>query len=327
VRVLLVHLGPPGDVLPALPVVHDIRVAFPEARIDWVAEPAAAGLLRRVDGVQAVHEATPARWRAAWWKGGTRTEWRALRERLRREVYDVVIDLEGSTASAVVARQARGLHFGPTERSDGAPADAIAGWLADQTVRIEPGLHRIDRARGFVAQVLARPLQGAPIYGLRADPGERRPGRPTVVVAHSGAGDASAWPVQSWVLLGKRLIGAGWNIALPQSNEAEQTRAELIAAGLQYEGQLRVEVWPALRLEALIDRLAGVQGVIGVDGMLSRLAAALELPHVQLHNGAATAARHGPLPAHGRAWQIAVEGRPAPALEAVWAAWNGVLAT
>jgi heptosyltransferase-1 len=326
VRLLLVHLGPLGEVLPAVPVVHDIRVHFPDATVDWVAEPAVAPLLRRVDGLHEVVEAAAARWSAGWWKAAVRREWQALRARVRREPYDVVIDLQGRNASAWVAHQARGVRFGVGNRSEGSEFGAFAGWFVDHAIRVEPRLHLTDRARTLVAQVLGRPLDGAPVYGLRVEAADRRPGRPTVVFAHAGASDAALWPVAQWVQLGKRLIAAGWNIALPQSDEAEQTRAELIAAGLQYEGQLRVEVWPALRLETLLQWMAATQAVIGVAGTLSQIGMALDLPQVQLHNGT-TAWRAGPLVTHGRAWQVAVEARPTPPLEAVWSAWNGVLSS
>jgi heptosyltransferase-1 len=65
--------------------------------------------------------------------------------------------------------------------------------------------------------------------------------------------------------------------------------------------------------------------VIGVDSGLSHMAVALELPHVQLYNHP-TAWRTGPQASHGLRQQVAVEGRPVPTLEAVWSAWNRVLA-
>jgi heptosyltransferase-1 len=76
-------------------------------------------------------------------------------------------------------------------------------------------------------------------------------------------------------------------------------------------------------LDALVDRMGGVHGVIGVDSGLSHVAVALDLPHVQLYNFP-TSWRTGPLAAHGHAHQVSLEGRPAPDVEAVWAAWRGV---
>jgi len=68
-----------------------------------------------------------------------------------------------------------------------------------------------------------------------------------------------------------------------------------------------------------------VQGAIGVDSGLSHIAVALGLPHVQLYNFP-TAWRTGPQPAHGHRHQVSIEGQPAPSLDAVWEAWQGVRA-
>lgn len=324
-RVLIVQLSPSlAEVVQATPVVHDIRHVFADAVVDWVAEPALVPLLRRVEGLGEVVPCAMQRWRRAWWTGTTRAEWRALKARLQRDPYDIVVDLQGLTASALVARQARGARYGPGNRTEGTDWDAPAAWLVDHAIRIEPRIHAVDRARVLMAQVLGRPAEGPPIYGLRANAPERAASRPTVAFVHAGARGDALWPQANWVQLGKRVIGAGWNIVLPQRSETEQTHAELIAAGLQYEGQMRVEVWPSLPVDKLLDRLAGTHGVIGVEGGLSPVAVALDLPHVQIHNQS-NAWRTGPLPEHGRRFQVAVEARPTPGLEAVWSAWNGVL--
>lgn len=324
-RVLIVQLASLGDVVHAMPVVHDIRHAFPDALVDWAVEPAFAPLVRRVDGVGDVIACPMGRWRRAWWTGAVRREWRAVKARLQREPYDIVIDLQGVTESAIVARLARGLRFGLGNRTEGARWEAPAAWLADHAIRIEPRIHTMDRSRVLVAQALGRPAEGPPVYGLRAKAPERAAPRPTVAFVHGSSRDDTLWPQTNWVQLGKRVIGAGWNIGLPQGSETEQTHAEMIAAGLQYEGQMRVEVWPGLPIDKVLDRLAGAHGVIGVDGGLSHVAVALDLPHVQLHNHP-TAWRTGPRPEHGRRFQVAVEARPTPGLEAAWSAWNGVLA-
>ena len=41
-RILIVKLSSLGDVVHAMPVVHDIRSAHPDAVVDWVVEPAFA---------------------------------------------------------------------------------------------------------------------------------------------------------------------------------------------------------------------------------------------------------------------------------------------
>ena len=322
-RVLIVKLSSLGDVVHTLPVVHDILQAHPGATIDWVVEPGFAPVLRRVQGVSTVIDCALRRWSAAWWTAGVRAEWRAFRARLRSHRYDAVIDFQGLTKSAVIGRMAQlteqGARYGLANRTDGASHEPPARWLVDHPIRIEPRTHALDRARELAARALGYAVQGPPQFGLHAA-GEALIGAPTLVFVHGTSRDDKLWPETAWVELGRRAVAQGWRIALPQAGEVERARADHIARALGASA----EVWPAMDLGTLVDRLGAAQGVIGVDSGLSHIAVALDLPHVQLYN-VPTAWRTGPLVAHGHRHQVAVEATPAPGVDAVWAAWLQVL--
>lgn len=320
VRVLIVKLSSLGDVVHAMPVVHDILGAMPGARIDWVVEPGFAPLVRRVEGIGEVIECALRRWTRSWWTGATRGQWRHFRERLRRVRYDAVIDLQGLTKSAVIARLANvtsgGASHGLANRTDGAGYEAPARWLVDHAIRVEPHIHALDRSRVLAARALGYAVQGAPVFGLRrAAVATTR----TLVFVHGTSRDDKLWPEAHWVELGRRAQAQGWRIALPHAGAAELARAQRLAAALGES----VDIWPAMDLDALVDRMSATQGVIGVDSGLSHIAVALDLPHVQLYNFA-TAWRTGPLEAHGHAYQVSVQAQPTPTVDAVWAAWTKV---
>ncbi len=234
-----------------------------------------------------------------------------------------MIDLQGLTKSAIVAKLARGTRFGLANQTEGSSYEAPAGWLVDHAIRVEPHIHAMDRSRVLVGAALGRAPEGPPKYGLNPKQRVFRTASPTVAFVHGTSRDDKLWPVEHWVQLGKRVIEAGWRIGLPQGNELEHTRAEMIAAGLQFEKAFHVEVWPSLPLDGVLDRLALTQGVIGVDSGLSHIAVALDLPHVQLYNFP-TAWRTGPQANHGHRHQVALEGRP-PSVQATWLAWSNVL--
>ena len=319
VRVLLVKLSSLGDVVHAMPVVHDIRSVHPGALIDWVVEPGFATLVRRVDGVHSAIECALRRWRAAWWTATVRREWRTFREALTAEHYDAVIDLQGLTKSAVIARLAHGVSHGLANRTDGSSFEAPARWLVDHAIRIAPRTHALDRSRLLAAQSLGYTLQGPPRFGLRAGAPPVAPR--TLVFVHGTSRDDKLWPEANWIALGRQLLAQGWRLALPQAGAAERLRAERIAAALG----AGCEVWPAMDLDALVDRLGATHGVIGVDSGLSHIAVALDLPHVQIYNFP-TAWRTGPQPAHGHRHQVSVQGQPTPEVAAVWSAWQQVQA-
>ena len=320
-RVLIVKLSSLGDVVHSMPVVHDIRASFPDARVDWVVEPGFAPMLRRLTGIGEVIECSLRRWRGEWWSYQTRVEWKAFVTQLRREHYDAVLDLQGLTKSALIARLARctpgGARFGLANRTDGAGWEPPARWLADKAIRIPPRTHALDRSRELAAQALGYGLQGPPVFGLRAIGSSAAAAR-SVVFVHGSSRDDKLWPEANWIALGKRLVADGWRIVLPQGSDEEQARARRLAHAI---GDAYCELWPRMNLGLLVDRLGATQGVIGVDSGPSHIAVALDLPHVQLYNFP-TAWRTGPQAAHGHRHQVSVGGDSPPLLDDVWSA-NG----
>jgi heptosyltransferase-1 len=317
VKILIVKLSSLGDVVHAMPAVQDIRGALPHARIDWVVERGFAPLVARCGGVGRVIACELRRWRKSPLAAQTRSEWRAFRDDLRSEAYDAVIDLQGLTKSALVARVARlaagGKRFALANRTDGSSYEAPTRWLADVAVAVEPHAHAITRSRELCAKALGYEVPPDLRFGLHAASRGAGDGR-CVALVHGTSREDKCWPEARWVELGRRLLAAGHSIGLPHGNDAERERGERLAQALG----AAAEVWPRLDLGGLTDRLASCAGVIGVDSGLSHIAVALDLPHVQVYNFD-TAWRTGPLPPQRR--QRSVYGQPSPDVDTVWQAW------
>lgn len=322
-KFLVVKLSSLGDVVHAMPAVQDIRRALPQAQIDWVVERGFAPLVRRCEGVERVIECELRRWRKAPLAATTRSEWRSFREQLQARPYDAVLDLQGLTKSALVARTARlaagGARYALGNRTEGSSYEAPTRWVADVAIPMEPHSHAVQRSRALCAAALGYRVPGPMLYGLAARTGQAHDAIKTeancVALVHGSSRDDKCWPEDRWLELGLRLLDQGLRIALPHGSPAERERSERIAAALGSAA----EVWPALELGALADRMAGCVGVIGVDSGLSHIAVALGLPHVQIYNFD-TAWRTGPAGAH----QLSVYAQPAPSVDAVWQAWQQV---
>ncbi|MDP9046401.1 MAG: lipopolysaccharide heptosyltransferase I, partial [Pseudomonadota bacterium] len=213
-RVLVVKLSSLGDVVHAMPVVHDIRHAHADAAIDWVVEPAFAGLVGRVAGVHAVIECPLRRWTRSGWRPAVWAEWRAFAARLRQTRYDAVIDLQGLTKSALVARLARGTRYGLANRTEGASHEPPARWLVDRAIRIETHIHALDRSRVLAGRALGYAPQGPPVFGLQPRTVAPR-GTPVLVFVHGTSRVDKLWPEADWIALGRRVLAEGWRVALP----------------------------------------------------------------------------------------------------------------
>ena len=351
-KILLVKLSSLGDVVHTLPVVQDIHAAMPGAQIDWVVEKSFAPLLLPLllppptggSGLHRVITCELRRWRKAPFSAATRQAWRSFKTQLQTDAYDAIIDLQGLTKSALVARLARlkplGKRYALANRTEGSGYEAPTRWVADVAIRMAPHIHAVQRSRELAAKALRYSFQENPDFGLKVALKQARQAQeaPEIIATsnaiafvHGTSRADKTWPTAHWIELGQRLNAAGYQIVLPHGNAQERLTSQAIAQALN-QGEVvrqvpRAVVWPLLSLDLLTAELARCVGVIGVDSGVSHIAVALNLPHVQIYNFD-TAWRTGPV-ASGQSEptkqvkQVSVFAQPAPSVNAVWQAWLG----
>ena len=316
-KVLIVKLSSLGDLVHTMPAVMDIQAAFPNAQIDWAVERSFAPLAARCAAVHRVIPCELRRWRKdlikADTRAQTRAEWRAFKADLQHEAYDVILDLQGLTKSALVAWLARktkgGKRYALANRTDGSGYERPTRWVADVAVSVTPHIHAVVRGRVMCAQALGYDVPAHLTYGLGLAGTQRKP---WVALVHGTSREDKEWPLAHWFDLGSRLKQMGFDVALPHGNEAEHLRSMALADMLP-----GAVVWPRLSLDQLTTEMAQCAGVIGVDSGLSHIAVALDLPHVQIYNFD-TAWRTGP---QDSPRQRSVVDCPTPTVDAVWDAW------
>jgi len=349
-KILIVKLSSLGDVVHAMAAVQDIRQAFPDAQIDWVVERGFVPLVRRCKGVHRVIPCELRRWRKALFSTETRQAWQVFKTELQQDAYDAVIDLQGLSKSALVSWLARlgpqGKRYGLANQTDGSSFEASARWVAEVAITLPAHIHAVHRSRQLCASALGYTLPFYVNFGLLAQKDKAPEAIKSaafkaglngmVALVHGTSRADKQWPLDHWRDLARRLLGAGYGVALPHGSAAEEQTSRAIAQDLPH-----AQVWPLLPLDALTDALATCAGVIGVDSGLSHIAVALDLAHVQIYNFD-TAWRTGPLaePAANKPLvvqllssqqfpqiphQCSVFAHPTPTVEAVWQAWQSVL--
>lgn len=96
-RFLIVRIGALGDIVHAVPVAAALRRAYPDARIDWVVSAKHQEILDLLEGITSRIVVRPSASAAG-------LSIPAAMRAIRREQYDVVLDLQGLLKSAVIAR-------------------------------------------------------------------------------------------------------------------------------------------------------------------------------------------------------------------------------
>ncbi len=175
--ILLVRLSAVGDVLFGLPVLEALARAFPQARIDWLAEEKTRGILEghpALDRVLVFPRKTLSREiRRPWsWPSALGRLFRHI-SLLRSRRYDLVLDLQGNMKSALQVLLARGKRKIGFQR--GGSKEGAWLWVKERVDPGPEGTHRIEKDLRLAAHL------GIPADFIRPAlpiaPEDRREGR------------------------------------------------------------------------------------------------------------------------------------------------------
>ena len=273
-RALIIRPSSLGDIVHALPVVHDIRRHRPDIAVDWVAEEAFATLVAMHRDVDRVIPVALRRWRHGILERSTWREAAAFRRALTRDRYDVVLDLQEQVKGALLGWLARGPVHGPDGVSIREPA---ASFTYRYRYPIDPAQHLIDRCRQLAAAAFDYVPEGAPHFDMVPPPLLAAPETPYAVFVHASSRSDKLWPETHWRVLIAHFTQAGLAVLLPWGTSEEAERSTRLAEGLPGSA-----VCPRRELPDLAARLAGAEVVCGVDTGLVHLAAALGSPTLAL---------------------------------------------
>jgi len=272
--VLIIRPSSLGDIVHALPIVHDIARHRPGFAIDWVAEEPFAGLIALNHGVRRVIPVALRRWRHHLLRQSTWREFGVFRRQLVSERYDAVLDLQEQVKGALLAMLARGPVHGPDRASIREPAATLA---YRHTHAIDPRWHLIDRCRALAGLALGYEPEGPPRFDLSPPPRRDAPTSRYAVLLHATSRADKLWPMTHWRALIEHLLRTGIVVVLPWGSPAEAARSTQLAKGL-----VGVVVPPHRSLPRLAALLARAEIVCGVDTGLVHLAAALGVPTIAL---------------------------------------------
>lgn len=282
-KILVVRLSSLGDILHLFPAISDLRKCFPDAEIHWLVEPAFAEMVGWHSAVNKVIAVPLRSHKKNWWKIPRLL--RGLRQQLKAENYDIVLDAQGLLKSALLARLAGVDIYGFDAKS---ARESLAARFYQKTASVPQGLHIIEKNRQLVAQLFGADVQQAADFGLelfrQKHVSEGLPNalggfadKPYIVLLHGTTWNSKYWPESSWQELVNLLNKQGLQCLLPWGNEEEHRRALRLAAGGQ------AQVLPKLTLTGLMSVLLHAQGFISVETGIGHLATVLDIPGIMLH--------------------------------------------
>jgi heptosyltransferase-1 len=262
-RLLLVRLSALGDVTMALHVLSALKARDPGIRVSWLVEDRFRGLLEGHPQIDILHVYERRRVRVP------HRLWTFVRG-LRRERYDVTLDLQGNLKSGLLAR----LAGAKRTLSLDAPLAREGNRLLVRERVPPPEGHRLKAYLALVDRVLGP--GPSPLAVLPAE-GEAH----GAVVLHPGVsrfGAFKRWPAASFADLGDRLAGRLGTGVILTAGPGERADAEEVRRRMRREASIA----EPKGLRALAGLLKGARLFVASDTGPAHIAAALGVPTVTL---------------------------------------------
>ena len=285
-RILLIKPSSLGDIVHAMPACAAIRRAYPKARLTWLVKRQWAGLVERIEGVDLV-----------WPVESTFKGWLSQVPALRKERFDLVLDLQGLFRSAAIGwLSGSPLLVGFTNGREGSP------WFYSRRVPVpQSDMHAVDRYL-LVAKAVGAVESGAPEFRFRiphtdyeeVDRLLSRSGVPSgtswVAMNVSARWPTKRWPAASFAEVADRLQQEGCGAVVLIGGPDERADVTAISGmmktpAVDLAGATTVGLLPALLSRAAL--------LITNDSGPMHIAAAIGTPVVALF-GPTSAARTGP---------------------------------
>lgn len=247
-NILIVRLGAMGDIIHALPGAASLKHSFPAARVTWVVEPQWVPLL---DGNGFVD-------RIVVFRRDDPRSWRSTKLELRSEHYDLAVDFQGLTKSALIAHQAR------PERIAGFGSKVVrerpAGLFYSNRVPSN-AVHVVDQALDLAAGAGASNL--VRVFPLPAgSPEGRLPEEPFALACPLAGWTSKQWPLEYYAKLAAMLRD---KLSMPLVLNGAPGSVPKVSGTLIHESGI----------SGLIDATRRAALVVGVDSGPLHLAAAL----------------------------------------------------
>lgn len=279
-RILIVKMTSLGDVVQTLPVVADIRRAFPQVEVDWVVDEFCADIVRMSPGVNRMLSAPLRRFKKTHKLADLRAIL-ALIGTLRQYHYDAVLDLHGVYKSAIVSFLARARwRFGYQNWELG---ERGAMFAYNRRFGPRPACNAWHGMRISAGEALGYMPHGLADYGVMIKRGgdltqwSRPPSTPYALFFHATSKDNKKWPHEYWAGLARELIAGGLRVLLPWHSSTELREAKRIAASAP-----GATVMSHMSIAELLHHIDGAKMVVGVDTGLAHLAHAMQKPTVMI---------------------------------------------
>jgi len=288
-RILIVKLTSLGDIVFALPLINDIRHAFPSVSIDWVVDDSCRSVLEWHADINSIYSPPLREFKK---KKRLKDFFRIIKSiiALRKNRYDAVIDIHGVYKSAIATWLSKSdIKWGFQDHDLGESGARLA---YNYRLASVPAGSVSKGLRQLVSQALRYDLVSSIDYGILAPMNEILPVKssqpPFALLFHGTAGEYKKWSEENWGIFARYLLSCGVSVLLPWGNHHELE----VAKRIQHSAP-GCSVLPLLSVNQLAILISNAALVAGVDTGLVHISYALKKPTLQIFV-ATSCERYGP---------------------------------
>ncbi len=276
---LLIKMSSMGDLLHVLPAITDASKAVPGLTFDWVIEENFSEIASWHPAIRSIIPSAHRRWRKNIFKTFFSGEFSLFYQTLRSTKYDMVLDGQTNFKSALISLLSRGLRVGLDKYS---VREYVAHFAYQKKYNVTRKQHAIEILRHFFAKAFDYEHPGtAPDYGIDPTIFEAEkldmPDKYLVFI-HAASWKTKLWPEEFFTKLVQFAEEENIPVFLPWGTLDERDRAKRIVKNCK-----NGVVLPKMSLSTLARVLVRSTGAVCVDTGLSHLAAALDVPSVNLY--------------------------------------------
>jgi heptosyltransferase-1 len=284
-KILVIKPSSLGDVVHSLPFLNAVKSRYPEAELHWVIARGLEGLLEGHPMIDKLIVINKDEWKSISKAGRTAREIAALFKTLRRERYDIVVDLQGLLRSGIIAMAAGApLRIGFEEAREG------SRFFYNRKVRGGKEVHAVDRYMKIAAALGCSAGEVAfPFPPVKRESGEAAKVRESgmyAVIVPGARWDTKVWPA---VNFGRIAAALPWR-SIVIGSSADMPKADAV---VRESGGKAVSLAGKTGLRELVEIMRNAVLVISNDSGPMHIAAAFNVPVVAIF-GPTSPERTGP---------------------------------
>lgn len=288
-RVLIIKLTSMGDLMHAFPAITDAVDRVPNITFDWVVDEGFAEVPQWHPAVDQVITTAHRRWKKNFSSAWKNSEFSAFHQRLNRDDYDVIIDLQSNLKSALVSWLRKGVVHSYDKNTC---REKPAYWAYQKQYNIPLKQHAIERQREIFSRIFSyeRPstvpnygvdLSAYPLPDFSASSSAELPEllpEHYVVCVHNASWPTKLWPLDYWTQLIQKISDKGYTAVLPCGSQEEYERAQAIA-----KAHVNAIALPKMALNNMAAILSHAKAAVCSDTGLAHMAAVAATPAITLY--------------------------------------------